>query len=156
MIPIPIKYAIESGSLFKGLTGDEPPLEFRIKILSFEPLDTSKLDNPENIDKFYDLSQGIFMILSFEIISLHKRGISSKNIHSDLLVVDQDGFQFDESLDYHLCNYSDLSKTMGFYPFLGAELRPKIKYTGAVPFYVPKDETAEYRFAVRRGSVQEL
>lgn len=156
MSHIPIKYAIESGCLFKGLTGDSPPFEFRIKILSFEQLNISKLDDPKKIDKFYDLNQGVFMILRFEIISLHKLPIYSKNIHSDLLIIDQDGFQFKESLDYHLSEGSEFSKKMGLHPFLGADLVPKIKYTGAVPFYVPKEDHAEYSFSIYKGSVQEM
>lgn len=156
MSGVSIKYAIESGSLYKCMTGDSPPIDFRIKFASLDKLNIKLIGKPDKIDKLYDLSQGDFLVLTFELISLYKEAISSRRIHDDLLLVDQDGFCYKKSLDYHLMYDSNYSSKFVFHPFVDAELVPKIKYKGAIPFYVPKEDHAEYRFSVYRGSIEEI
>lgn len=138
------------------MTGDDPPIDFRMRFLSIEKLNIRKLDDPDKVEDIYDLSQGDFLILRFELISLYKEVIDSRRIHDDMLMVDQDGFNFKNSLDFHLTYSSNLSKKYEFYPFISAKLVPKIKYKAAMPFYVPKEDHAEYGFRVYRGSVQEI
>jgi hypothetical protein len=138
------------------MTGDNPPIDFRMRFLSIEKLDIKKIDAPGEIEKIYDMNQGDFLILRFELISLYKEVIDSRRIHDDMRIVDQDGFNYKKSLDYHLTNGSRLAQKYEFYPFISAELVPKIKYKGAIPFYVPKEEHAEYGFAVYKGSVHEI
>ncbi len=153
---VPFKQAIGSENLYKCMTGDNPPIEFRMRFLSIEKLDIKKVDTPNEINTIYDLNQGDFLILRFELISLYKEVIRSSCIHDDMLIVDQDGFHYKKSLDYHLTYNSKISKKYEFQPFIGADLVPKIKYKGAIPFYIPKEDHAEYGFTVYRGSVQEI
>lgn len=156
MFNAPVKQAIQSQCLYKCMTGDNPPIDFRMRFLSMEKLDLKKIDAVNEIDKIYDMNQGLFLVLRFELISLCKEVIRSSRIHDDMLIVDQEGFSYKKSLDSHLTYNSKLSKKYEFYPFINVELVPKIKYMGAIPFYVPKEDHAEYGFAVYRGSVQEI
>lgn len=153
---IPLKHAIESQNLYKCLTGDDPPIDFRIRFLSLEKLNIKKLDDSDKVDRVYDLSQGEFLIVRFELISLYKEVIDARRIHEDFLIADQDGFHYKSSLDYHLTSDSKLSAKYEFYPFIRADLVPKIKYKGAIPFYVPKEDHAEYSFTVYKGSAHEI
>ncbi len=158
IISVPIEYAIDSGCYFRCQTGDIPPIDFKIRFILLEPLDLSQIINPSEISRAYNLKEGFFMLLKAEITSFYKEVIDTRRITDDLLIVDQDGFQFKVSHDSHMCGYSnkEFSERIGLDAFYGGEIRPKIKCAGTLPFFLPKEDGAKYGFAVYNGSIQEL
>lgn len=158
IISVPIEYAIDSTCYYRCQTGDTPPIDFKIRFLSLEPLDLSQILNPSEISRAYNPKEGFFMLLKVELTSFYKEVIETRRIINDLLIVDQDGFQFNVSHDSHMCGYSnkEFSERMGLDAFYGGEFRPKIKCTGTLPFFLPKEDDAKYSFAVYKGSIQEL
>jgi hypothetical protein len=155
---VPIEYAIDSSCYYRCQTGDIPPIDFKIRFLSLAPLDLSQILNPSEINKMYNLKEGYFMLLKVELTSFYKEVIDKRRIIDDLRIVDQDGFQFNISQDAHICSYSnkEFIERVGIDVFYGGELRPKIKCTGALPFFLPKEDDAEYSFAVHLGTIEEL
>ncbi|MBV5326515.1 MAG: hypothetical protein JZU65_02580 [Chlorobium sp.] len=158
IISVPIEYAIGSSCYYRCQTGDTPPIDFKIRFISLEPLDLSQILNPSEISRSYNLKEGFFMLLKTELTSFYKEVIDTRRIIEDLLIVDQDGFQFNVSHDSYMCGYAnkEFSERIGLDAFYGGEFRPKIKCTGILPFFLPKEDDAEYSFAVNKGSIQEL
>lgn len=154
MKKIPIKHAIESGSWFRVTTKDN--VEFRIKINSFSKIKIKSVDSAKNIDKKYDFTQGNFWLLSMDFTSLSKEELREGCFFSEIVVIDQDDFEFNISEDKHLSRDSHFAESSGLKLFYYNSYIPKVKYTGALPFFLPNEENAEYHIGIRRGEIQEI
>ena len=149
---IPLKEAINSGAWFH-FEIKNGKVRFRVKFLSFEKLDLSRVDNPVNIK---DLELGIWFILTVEFINLCKERIATSDWIDDILLKDQDGFEFNEKTDMHLSYLSEFAEKSGLDKFYSEYYIPKIKYKGAISFLLPNESEQEYLILVKDGSIQEI
>ncbi|OGW54869.1 MAG: hypothetical protein A2Y81_12330 [Nitrospirae bacterium RBG_13_43_8] len=153
---IPIREAINSGTWFRCITkGLEETIIFKLRVLSFKKNNLSSIDEPEKLT----LDEGILWLMGIDVISLNKEEAEPSDIHSRVILFDQDGFKFNAIYDQHL-NLSEFGKSVGIKRFTGwsdvPKLKPKIKATGALPFLLPDDDTAEYYISVEGGNIQEI
>lgn len=153
---VPIKEAISTGAwLHCETTYNYELFQFRIKVLSFQKLNLSEVDNPEKID-FRD-ENTIVWIMDLEVVNLTKECIRPvQEGPGRLILVDQEGFRFYTFQDSHLCCFSDFAKKSKTDRFYGTELLPKIKAVGAMPFLLPDDDEAVYSISIRNGSIKEV
>ncbi len=154
---VPIKEAISSGAWLhceqkKNLFETS---QFRLKINSFEKINLSKVDNPEEIDGID--SNSVIWLLQVEVINLNKTPLEVYNATAKLTLIDQDGFIFPFFEDSHLHMSSKFSKKKGLSRFYSDDLLPKIKAVGSITFQLPDDDEAEYSIALKdNGTVQEV
>lgn len=150
---MPIRDAIESGAWFYCSYGDDNGFvekeEFRLRLLSFEKVNTSELENPSD-GVAYD---GEYWILRMEIVSLTKKTINTGRVRGRLEVVDQDGFQF-KCAERFLGDYNGYAARMGLQRFDYQDLLPKIKTIGGIVYLLPKDEENEYSLKVEDGIIR--
>jgi hypothetical protein len=149
---IPIKYAINSGAWFNFISEDES-IKFRLKVLSFEKIDLSEVDEPEKILSGY--SDASWWLMKIELISFIKHNVNDEDIIFSMSLIDKDGFSFGAHRDYHMCAVSEFGKKTGLRSFYGEILMPKIKVIGALTFILPDDEEAEYSLSMDDGTVTE-
>lgn len=153
---IPIKHAIDSGAWFQCHSKMyEKYFDFRLKLISFEKINLYEIDEPSKIDKF-DPEQGHLWLMRIQIINLNKMEVAYGYITGSILIVDQDNYKFSEFDDFHLTRNSKYADKVGLKSFAGLSFRPKIKYTGAIAFFLPKDEEIEYYISVLDGDIQEV
>jgi hypothetical protein len=151
MMKIPINHAIKSGAWFHAESKEE---KFRVRVLSFEKVNLVDVDNPENLDTVkYNPSEGDFWLLKLQIINLNKR---ESHITPSILILDGEDFEFHQEDDSHLSLFSSYATSSGLRNYYGQSLIPKIKYTGAITFFLPKEDNAEYFITIREGNIQEL
>lgn len=145
---IPIKYAIESGAWLHCIDGADETyddFQFRVKLLSFEKLHL----NPENINQAaYNLEEGDFWLLELQLVNAGKVSLEKKVLNYTIIV------------DHDECEYPpvhDPDSVVSSKSFNGVSFfRPKIKYTGALAFYLPKEDEADYYVSVTSGNIQEV
>ena len=152
---IPIKNALQQGVWLHCSGEDQEPryekLDIRLKVLSFEKVDFTKVDKPEKV-RFQD--EGIYWIMQGEVISLLKDEISASLLQKFIILTDQDGYSFRIEADSHL-SFSEYAKQVGLYRLNSGKLRPKMKVRGAITFLLPDDDYAEYSIAIRNGTIVE-
>lgn len=149
-----IKDAISTGSwlhceMFLGTI-------FRIRVLSFQKLNISEVDNPEKIN-LIDNNKTIW-IMDLEVVNLSKDPIHTFEVTVILLLINLKGLRFLVYKDNHLGYYSEFSKKKKLNRFYGSSemLNPKIKAIGAILFQLPDDDNAEYLISTRGGSIKEV
>lgn len=151
---VPIKEAISSNTWLQcehqyGYNS----YKFRLKIISFEKLNLSLVDNPEEIEGID--SNSLIWKLDIEIIGLNKEPIPPHCSTDCLLLVDQDGFKFPFFEDRHLHMASEFSRISGLYRFYTKDLLPKIKAVGSITFQLPDDGEAEYFISIQNDGIVE-
>lgn len=154
---IPIREAINSGAWFKCMSGYDAidEYEFKIKVLSFDKINLNKIDNPEKIE--LDLAAGVLWLMKIQIINLNKTAVWYHSIERFICVIDQDDFVYNYiKNDTHLLINSNYAKLSGLVNFCDVDFMPKIKYTGAIAYYLPEDNEAEYYISVKGGNIQEV
>ena len=162
MAKIPIKDAINSGSWFKcegsfrfeGIELDE--CLFRIRVNDFIKVNLEEIDAPEKIDPKYDLTSGDFWLLKFEVVNLYKKVRNAAYLRANIFLTDSDDFEFQGSEDYHVFLMSDFAKQSGLSNFFFTPLNPKIKYSGALLFFLPREDNAEYFISINGGEINEV
>lgn len=154
MNKIPIKEAISSGTWFNCVVDWIETLAFRMRVSSFEKVNLSEVDAIEKINRqTFALENGDFWIMQLEIINLGKK--AAQFIALSINISDNAGFEFSPATDFHLCGGSEYAKKSGLATFFGQECFPKIKRTGAITFFLPKEES-EYFLTVQGGNIQEV
>ncbi len=152
---IPVEEAINSGSWFQCCSGSDGHYEeysFRIKILSFEKIIMSEIDNSEQIN--LEIEGGDLWIMKLQIINFNKKkeGI----IDSLIQITDEENYEFGKASDNHLCCSSKYAETSGLKKLFGEYYMPKIKYTGAFIYLLPKEDNAKYFLTVPGGNIREV
>ena len=152
---IPIKEAINSGAWFNCKCGYDATDEydFKLKVLSFDKINLGEIDNPEKID--IDLASGVLWLMKMQIISLNKTAVIRSPKYF-IYVIDQDDFVYNYINDSYLALFSNYARLSGLYNFFAVNFMPKIKYTGAIAFYLPDENEAEYYISVEGGNIQEV
>ncbi len=127
--------------------------QFRLKILSFQKLDITLVDEPEKIK----MENGtIIWLMEAEMINLSKEPISSSGAIGFLNLVNQNGLTYRMSFDSHLSATSEFAKKRRLLRFNIQALIPKIKAVGAIIFRLPANEDdAVYSLSMRNGSIRE-
>lgn len=162
---IPVNHVIDSGAWFKYY-GEKiscgrywGPVDYRFRVLSFGRINLNDIDEPDKLDmREYNLLGGDFWIMKVEIVNLTKVKLYTGYLTQVIVVLDQDGYEYFHVNDMHLTLNSVYSKKTGLYAF-HADLTPKIKYTGAIAYFLPKEEGAEYFLSVNSligGNIQEV
>ena len=167
MIKIPLSHAVETGAWHHcHLNGDyfvigtEGSIDFRIRVVSFEKIDISVIDEPNKIDLQFEL--GKLWLLEADVVNLTKKEIGSYPIHASLALFDQEGFEFTPVTDDHLTRESKYCKSKGLNLMNGSSgyncgiFRPKIPVHGSLVFLLPDEDDALYSLSVRNGSIKEI
>ena len=150
---VPIKEAINSSAWHQCQVNDfDTEIDFRIRFLSFERITLELVDDPDKIEE--NLGDGILWLLRGEVISLYKKKIDACDISSNIILVDQDDFEFETITDWHLTGDSEYAKWTGLNAFSQGDLVPKIRMKGALLFLLPDDNEAEYFLSVQGGKIQ--
>lgn len=149
---IPIKEAISSGA-WLHCSSDDGSIQFRLRVLSFGKINLADVDNPQNI-KQTD-SNAKWWLMKIEVVSLCKKNISPDRLFRNVLLVDQDGFEFNVTEDSHLSSSSGFSIKSGLKRFYFGDLIPKVKANGAISFLLPDDDEAQYSLSMGNGTVRE-
>ncbi len=152
-----VKTAIESGTWLhmnchSVYSDHEQGVDLRIKVTSFEKIDMSEVDDPEELESMDD---GIYWIMHVEVVNLMKVQIRPRESTDSIVLVDQDGFTFATAEDSHLVSYSEYAKKSSLERLSSTELRPKIKARGAIAFLLPDDDFAKYSISVDEGTIIE-
>ena len=149
---IPIKEAISSAAWLNCVNEDQS-IHFRVKIISFNKFSLEDINEPEKI-KLID-SNGQWRVLQIEVVSLSKKIIYSSDGPGELLIIDQDGFEFEVTYDDHLWRSSDFGMKIGLRRFYFEKLIPKVKAIGALAFFLPDDDEAVYSISLKEGTISE-
>ncbi len=151
---VPIKHAIESGAWFQCHSECEGEKKFRLRVLSFEKVNLAAVDYPENLDKVhFNTDAGDWWILKLEMVNLNR---IDAYLQYTILIVDEDDFEFKKVTDNHLSFDSSYSATSCLKNYYGHSFIPKINHIGALSYFLPKDDNAEYFISIREGSIQEI
>ena len=154
---VPIKEAINSGAWLhceqrKNLLESN---QFRIKINSFRKINLSEIDNVENVSGID--SNSTIWLLGIEVINLNKIPLQVYKATQQLILIDQDGFNFPIFEDHHLHSNSEFSNKTKLKRFWNDDLLPKIKAVGSLTFQLPDDDDAIYSLGIKEGgTVQEV
>ncbi len=119
-----IEQVISSGTQL--LFTDEKKFHFKLKTLSFEKVNMSEVDTPDQIESD---EGGAYWLMKIEVISLYYRKIETRQVTDDIALIDSDGFQFNVQMDFHLSAGSRYSKQVGlsrFYKSKKKILQPHI------------------------------
>lgn len=159
---IPIKEAIDTGAWLLGEYkqpewGREfeegEPISFQIKLLEFTKVNLESIDNPEQIDPIIGLGANIWL-LRLDIVNLCKKPYGVFWIKGQLLIEDDEGFQFAFLNENHLTLNSDFAKSSGLRNFYSQELPPKTKRSGSLIFELP-EFFDQLNITVKNGSIKE-
>jgi hypothetical protein len=149
---VPVREAINSGAWLHFSSNDRE-IQFRLRVLAFEKLDLSQVDEPDKIQ--HNETDAQWWLMKIEAVNLSKRTIRSDEMNRTVLLIDQDGFQFNFTQDSHLSLYSKFSTESGLHRFFGNHLIPKTKAVGTISFRLPDDAETEYSIAMEDGIVTE-
>lgn len=151
---VPVKEAIQSGVWFLFSSNDDA-FKFRLRVLSFEKIDLALVDNPEKIENHYVGAE--WWLMEIEAINWNKKQIDGDDLLTKILLVDQEGFEFNVFQDDYLSGDSEFGRQFGLDRFQSySELSPKIKAVGAISFQLPDDGRATYSLAMKDGTVTEV
>jgi hypothetical protein len=129
---------------------EEIDLQFRLRVLSFQKIDLSEVDKPIEIDE-----GGNLWLLKIEAVNLIRTNLYPASLTENILLIDQDGFQFHVYTESSLILFSNYANKTGLSRFYGTPLVPKTKAIGAIAFFLPDDDEAEYSLAMVGGTVHE-
>ena len=149
---IPIREAINN-NLWLQFESNLKDLIFRLKIKSFKPIDLSEVDNPEEIQNNLE---GLWWIMNIECINLTKQNLYHFTFKRYIQIKDNDSFLFNYNDNKHLSLYSDFAENSGLRNLYATDLIPKIKYTGALLFFLPDEVDQDYTIALENGIVYEI
>ena len=125
--------------------------QFRLKVLSFQKLDLTEVDEPEKINNWKDT---IIWLMETEIINLSKEPMFSGFL-SKIYLKNQYGSKFVRSGDSHLDNYSEFSKKKRLDRFAGQYLNPKIKAIGTLIYRLPISDESIFQILIFDGNINE-
>lgn len=153
---ISLEHLISSGEwasiVFKD-DWEENFYSFQIRLKNFYKLDPESIDEPEDVDSV-DLESNIW-ILEADLVSLNKKKFDIDDLSSKIILVDEDGFEFNIVYDYHMCNGSEFAKKSGLSNFDSQSISPKIKRSGAFAFELP-DFFDGLNLSVENGQVTNI
>ena len=128
----------------------------RVRLVEFRKIQVKEIDSPELIDKQYNMNEGYFYLMKIELVNFTKQKIYCSILRNCVTVLDQDDFEFNAIEDYHLSNGSRFSKKSCLQALYNSYFIPKIKYSGAIAFFLPKDDEVEYFITCKNGSITEI
>ncbi len=152
---VPLSEAINSGIWIKAeYKENEDNYVFQMKPTSFTKINLKNdVDDPIKLGHI-DVSSNVWL-LKVEVVNLCRQKVeSSYMITGRLVLVDDDGYEFPTTDDWHLNLISDYANKTGLRRFFGTDLPPKIKRKGAVAFELP-DTFDELYLSVRNGATVE-
>ena len=127
--------------------------QFRLKVLSFQKLDVTQVDEPEKIK----MENGTTIwLMEAEMINICKEPLSSSLAIGFLNLVNQNGLSYRMGFESHLSALSEFAKKKRLIRFNVQALIPKIKAVGAILFRLPENEDdSVYSLSMRNGSIRE-
>lgn len=150
---IPIQEAILAGDWLIIDIPDEN-YKYKIRLLEFKKICLKDIDNKNSLSFLTDA--GSLWILTLDLLNIGKIQLPSVAPQSCLILYDQDDCEFETVKEMSLTYSSDLGRESGLRRFVSNEspFPPKIKGKGAVAFFLPDDEEAEYFISTRIGTIQ--
>jgi hypothetical protein len=148
MSGVEIKKAIASGDWYEceGRSYKDE-IRFRVRALGFDRTTPQAINPSTEV-----VVEGVLSLLQVEVVNLCKQPTDPYHIRNLLILVDQDGFEF-ERLESNL----DRDRTSGLHRFSSwsdaSKLMPKVKVVGTIAYALP-DEEAEYSLAVKEGEIR--
>jgi hypothetical protein len=149
---IPIKEAISTG-VWLHFSRKEEQIQFRLKVLSFQKFKFFEIDEPENMKERAENVQ--WRVLKVEVINLSKKNIYSTDGPGEILLIDNEGYEFEVTYDEHLWRNSKIGERLGLNRFYFERLIPKTKVVGAIAFLLPDDDEVEYSLSIEEGEIKE-
>ncbi len=132
---------------------EEENFVFQVRFTDFFELD---FDNVDDIDEIEDISTDQNLhILSFEIVNLNKKKYDSDTLKEKLIIVDEEGYQYNFIEDGHLCGYSEFAKNNSLNTLYSVKLPPKIPRSAALVYELPAFFEQLY-LAVEDGTLEEV
>jgi hypothetical protein len=151
---IPIKEVIDSGAWYHCNKSDDEEVNFRARFRSFEKVNLNEVDNPHLVDT--DIFRGILYLMELDIVNLYKKSVNSSTMGHNIVLVDQDDFEFNIFSDSHLCLFSEFARITLLSRFHGGNMIPKIMASGSFVYLVPDDDGAEYSISIEEGEIYEI
>jgi len=161
---VSVKEAINCGAWLESRGIRNQVHHFRIRVKALERFGLERLVGllrkfsfvPDRLERLL-AEDGVLWLLAIEVVNLRKRGVSPDALRERLVLIDQDGFQF-EALELSMADQHDIPVLKGLYRFSsGADpLRPKIRAEGIVPFFLPDDDAADYFLMCVGGRLREV
>jgi hypothetical protein len=107
---------------------------------------------PEQIN--LEIEGGDLWIMKLQIINLNKK---KEGVFDSLIqITDEENYEFNFVSDDHLRCFSTYAETSGLKKLFGTYYMPKIKYTGALIYLLPKEDNAKYFLTVPGGNIREV
>jgi hypothetical protein len=152
---VKLNEAILSGDWCKCncATVEHGTIEFKLKPKHFSKIDVTKIDGYETMK----IDDGEFWLLKLDLVNVSKSQYDAYYIFRIVVLTDQDGYNY-HAFDHGKFTYSeyaDLNATNRFRS-MSPVLVPKIKTSGALPFFLPYDEEAEYSINIVSGDLTSL
>lgn len=148
---IPLRKAIESGAWLIGTSQEDEEIRFQVKPLSFEKVNLSLVDSPEELE--IDLDANIWL-LKLSVVNLFRSPVFVNSLRRSLILKDIENFEFHAYEESHLSNSSAFAKTSGLAKFWNCDLPAKIRKSGAFTYELP-ESFEEIFLAVKDGDLRE-
>jgi hypothetical protein len=113
-------------------------VKMEMKIVSFSKIEADLYDEIEVPD---DMDDGVLRIINLDVINLSKKPVNQFTVINNLILVDEDGYEYDCFYDSDLYFRSNFAINVNLPRFTGwssiQPLRPKIKANGSILFLLP-------------------
>lgn len=149
---IPIREALDTRAWLTAEheSGGEV-VNFRIRLLEFSRIELESVDDNPTLSCRLDAN---VWRLGLDVINLCKKGIHDVAVGHRIIIVDQDGYEFQVFNDPHLRCSSEYAKKSGMKAFFGTTFPPKIRRSGSYPFELP-DDLEELFIGIDDGTLRE-
>lgn len=152
-----LEEAVEGKQQFSFLYNsfEDETISYTMRFLGFEKINLKDVDDSKRVES---VEGADYWYLKVEVLNIGQKKIESFFVKSNLVLVDQDGCQFEQEDDAHLNYNSEYGKKMGLQRFYtsGAYLLPKIKATGSIMFLLPSEEGAVFSIKQKQGMMELL
>lgn len=148
-----IKQLVSTGNWTQLKTSDfAGEYTYNIKVLSFSAVgNEDSCQIKKNLPEL--MMDGNLWIMKIEVINVSKKPFYSYIVRDSILLVDNDGFQFEMNSDSQLYDsaFGIQNGLNRFQSWTGDPLlQPKIKATGALACFLPDDDSAVYCLQVKK------
>jgi len=109
---------------------------FQIRFIRFDEINFDDVDDFDEVEDV-DVNQNLH-ILAFEIVNLNKKKYDSDALKEKLVIVDEEGYQYNFVEDSHLCSYSEYAKRNNLSTLYSVKLPPKIPRAAALIYELPE------------------
>jgi len=117
----------------------------KVRLKGFRKISIHEIDRPDLITRFkvFNLSERDLYIMNIDFISFYKQKLLFIEALDGFIIFNKDNLKFRPMCESHISFGSEFAVSYGLRKFYG-EAMPKIKYSGAITFFLPKDDNSDY------------